>query len=148
MHGLLNVMEYAVALRAPLIAVGFLVLFPVLAFTKGRSLFRGLFDQTPLSLLAVTLSAFSLASTAMRTGRLVLRHGTDRVGLPPISPGRLSWLIGDNQLGRRLVWMSAMLVLSLCVVVPAIYLSQKQGRPLWRLVVSSLAGLVLGAGVT
>ena len=60
----------AVTLRIPLLAAVFLVAFPWLAFHQLRSLFRGLFDQTPLSLFLVTLAAAALAGSVLKTGWL------------------------------------------------------------------------------
>ncbi len=72
---ILVVCQYLVSLRVSFLALLFLLLFPFLAFTKLRQLFREFFDQTPLSLFAVTLSAYALAGTIARTAWLVVVDG-------------------------------------------------------------------------
>jgi hypothetical protein len=162
----LHFLQYALALRISLLAVSFLIGFPLFAFRGGRALFYGMFDLTWLSLMAVTLSTWALAATAVRAARLVLRYGEVRFGLPRLpANGFIHDLVYNDDLKTRLVWLGVILVLTLWVLGHAIYLSRRQGlvvakrilqgvvgvkqkQATWQLVLSVLAGLTLAAFVT
>ncbi len=138
MHAILVVVQTLVSLRVPLLGAAFLIGFPVLAFTKARTLFWGLFDQTPLSLLLVTLAVFCLAGTVVDNAHLI----TVQAIWFGLIPRPLPHLRGEQM---RVVWLAAIVILTLPTLVQAIRLSRRQRRSLAALVVSAVIGLAVGS---
>lgn len=130
----------AVTLRIPLLAAVFLVAFPWLAFHQLRSLFRGLFDQTPLSLFLVTLAAAALAGSVLKTGWLFFtRTGSYYPpALPlhriPVSPG--------EQFG----WLAGLIALTLPTLIGAFSVSRKS-HSLAALLASVAAALAIAEAI-
>jgi hypothetical protein len=108
--------EYAFAMRVPLLAAVVVLLLPVIAFrSPTRVLLRGLFDVTPLSLLAVTLAALAAAGTITDTAGIIYSHSFERLREFPPPPQLLPY--------ARLVFTIA---ISLPVVLTALIFSIKQ----------------------
>jgi hypothetical protein len=80
-------LEYAVLFRIPLLVGVSTILLPLLAFFSPlRSLLKGLFDVTPLSMLAVTLAAAAVGGTVSNNARIIYLHAHQRIpGLNPTS---------------------------------------------------------------
>ncbi len=139
MHAVLVVLQTTVSLRVPLLGAAFLIGFPILAFTRARTLFLGLFDQTPASLLLVTLAVFCLAGTVADNAHLIWMEGLWS-GQIPRGSGHLS---GSEQ---RMVWLGLIVVLTLPTLAQAIRLSRRQGRRAAALAGSAALGLAIGCG--
>ncbi len=142
MHSLVLAVEYGSLIRVPLLLAAFVFLLPFISFfTPAKALFRGLFDLTPLSLAAVTLSTVAVAGTACVNASVVLMHAHDRfhIGNGPLSPPQLWW------------WLIIMLFLSLPVIVFSVRFSAKQRQPLSLLALAALlgagAGFAIAAGL-
>jgi Patatin-like phospholipase len=132
-----EIAEYAVLMRVPLLTAGLLVALPFLAFSTGaRSLLRGLFDLTPLSLFVVTLTTFALAGTACMTSYLILAHASERMGIVHESVHSLppAWF-----------WVFLVVVLSLPVVLSAFVFSSRHRPGYVRFLCALGAGTVLSA---
>lgn len=138
MHAILVVLQSLVSLRVPLLGAAFLIGFPIFAFGKGRTLFLGLFDQTPASLFLVTLAVFCLAGTVADNAHLIWTQAVWS-GQIPMHSGHLT---GD---AVRLLWLALILILTLPTLVQAIRLSRRQGRPTAALAGSAALGLAIGS---
>jgi len=137
MHAILVVLQVLVSLRVPLLGAAFLIGFPILAFTKARTLFLGLFDQTPASLFLVTLAVFCLAGTVADNAHLIWMEGLWS-GQIPRAAGHMS---GGAE---RWLWLGLIVLLTLPTLVQAIRLS----RRCWsvaKLAGSAALGLAIGA---
>jgi hypothetical protein len=123
--------EYAVLLRVPLLIFLTMIALPILAFfSSARSLLRGLFDVTPLSMLAVTLAATAVAGIVADNSRIVYLHAFQRI--PEIhAPYHLFAHV-------RLV---ITLLTCLPVMVSAFVFSAKQGRGFLQLTAAAVVGL-------
>ncbi len=127
------VAEYAVLMRVPLLTGALLLTLPFIAFFTGaRSLLRGMFDLTPWSLFAVTLTSLAVAGTACMNASIVLRHASQRFGVARIPP---------ESLPDEHFWVHIMICLALPVIGFGIGFSARQGRGLLRLLLG-----VIGAG--
>lgn len=141
-HVLVLDLRLLIALRVPLLAVAFLVCFPVMAVTKARTLFLGLFDQTPRSLLLVTIAAFSLSSAMGATAHLV------ELAIP--GQHLIVWIaaqLPDPNFWHRALWVAVIVVLTLPILITAIYVSHRQKRSLLALAGAAILGLALSAAV-
>jgi hypothetical protein len=131
--------EYAVLLRIPLLLVALLLLLPVVAFfTAAKSLLRGLFDLTPLSLFVVTLTTLALSGSACMIAYLILAHGAERFNISDGIPSglRYPWW----------AWLAAMLVLAAPIVLVSLWFSAKQKRGLPQLWLAVVCGTLIAAG--
>ena len=84
--------EYAVLLRVPLLIGLLLVTLPFIAFlSNAKTLLRGLFDLTPLSLFVVTISVLAVSGTACVTASIILKNASARFPeLEDFTPATLS----------------------------------------------------------
>lgn len=139
MHAILVVLQALVSLRVPVLGAAFLIGFPLLAFGKGRTMFLGLFDQTPASLLLVTLAVFCLAGTVADNAHLIWMEAV-WAGQIPRHSGHLT---GEEV---RWLWLALILLLTLPTLVQAIRLSRRQGRSTAALAGSAVLGLAIGSG--
>ncbi|MFL6214993.1 MAG: patatin-like phospholipase family protein [Blastocatellia bacterium] len=123
--------EYAVLLRVPLLLGVILFALPFIAFFSGaKTLLRGLFDLTALSLFVVTLAALAAAGMICMTASIVLGNAWLRFGLGD----------GPLQLSNSL-WLIIMLVLSLPVIAFSVGFSARQGCKLSGLLIAALCGI-------
>jgi hypothetical protein len=124
---------YGVVMRVPILIGVLLVALPFIAFFTGaRSLLRGLFDLTPWSLFAVTLTSLAVAGTACMNASIVLHHASQRFGVERIPRDSLP---GEH------AWVNIMICLALPVIGFGIGFSARQGHGLLRLLLA-----VIGAG--
>jgi hypothetical protein len=135
-HLLVLLIQYAVALRVPLLAAAFLLAFPVLAFYPLRALFKGLFDQTPASLFLVTLATAALAGAALKTGWLFYARMTSHYR------GQTALHKFVFSPAHQVDWLLALFLLSLPTLIGAVALSRKT-RSLTALLASAVAGLAV-----
>ncbi len=138
MHEWLHILQLLVSLRVPLLGTAFLLLFPVIAFTRARTLLLGLFDQTPLSLFLVTLAVMCLSGTVADNAHLIATQG--------VWAGALRWESGLSGDEIRLAWVGLIVLLSLPILIQAVRLSRKQGRSTAALAVSAVLGMAVAAG--
>jgi len=111
---------HVVLLRVPLLAALILVLLPVLAFaTPAKSLLRGLFDVTPLSLFTVTLSAMALAGAVSISTYIVLVDAPLRMKIDSLY---LDWVHNPAW------WLVIMGALSAPTVITALIFSTQQRK--------------------
>ncbi len=131
------VAQYAVLLRVPLITGIVLLFLPALAFTKARSLLRGLFDLTPWSVFSVTLTTLAAAGSVAVAAHLVLADGCLRFGVPHLahSPGFP-------------VWIGIMIVLSLPITAVSVGFSARQHHELWHCLLGAAGGGALALALT
>jgi|HubBroStandDraft_6_1064221.scaffolds.fasta_scaffold00449_11 hypothetical protein len=134
-----EIAEYAVLMRVPLALALLLVTLPFISFFTGaRSLLRGLFDLTPLSLFVVTLTTFAVAGTASMTSYIILAHAAERMSIVPDTL---------QALPETGLWPIFMVVISLPVLVFSVWFSAKQKRGLGRLLIAAGAGTMVSIGV-
>lgn len=145
MHGALLILQYLVSLRVPLLGSAFLIGFPFLAVTKGRTLLLGLFDQTPRSLFLVTLAVMCLSGAVVDNAHLISTQG---VWADEIAKVMKRWDIIWSSEKLRLAWLVLVLVLSLPTLAQAIRLSHKQGRSTPALMGFSALGLGIAAAAS
>ncbi|HEY1950926.1 MAG TPA: patatin-like phospholipase family protein [Bryobacteraceae bacterium] len=124
--------EYAVLFRVPLLTGIIVIMLPVLAFfTPARGLLKGLFDVTPLSMLAVTLAAAAVGGTVSNNARIIYLHAHQRIaGLNPTS----------SDLFRH-TWLLVTLCVSVPVIAAAMIFSIRQTRGAAGLVLAAVLGL-------
>lgn len=139
-HLLILLVRYGVALRVPLFAAAFLMAFPWLSFHPLRTLFRGLFDQTPASLFLVALATAALAATAIKTGWLFYAR---MVGYYPVR-GTLHILRFSP--AHQVDWLVALLVLSLPTLIGAVVLSRKT-QSVGALLAATVSGMAIAEGL-
>ena len=128
--------EYIVLLRVPLSLALILLALPFIAFFSGaKTLFRGLFDLTPLSLFVVTITALAASGTACATASLILNNAHARFvdlngfAIAPLSPvTRTGMMVG----------------LSLFIIGFSVSFSARQGHNLGRLILAAIGGIALG----
>ena len=142
LHAIVLEVRLLVALRVPLLAAVFLLFFPVLAVTKARTLFLGLFDQTPRSLLLVTIAVFALSSAMGATAHLVELQ----------FPGQhlIAWIASympDPHFWHRALWVVVIVLLTLPTLITAISVSRRQKRSLVSLISAAVLGLALGGAI-
>jgi hypothetical protein len=140
-HGLVLLIQYAVTLRVPLLAAAFLVAFPWLAFHQLRTLFKGLFDQTPLSLFLVTLATAALAGSVLKNGWLFFARMT---GHYPRATALHKVMFSS---AHQIDWLLALFLLSLPTLIGAVALSRKT-HSATALLASALGGLAIAEGLT
>lgn len=131
--------EYAVLLRVPLLLGAALLVLPFVAFFSGaKTLLRGLFDLTPLSLFAVTLAALAVAGTACTTASVIIKNGAERFGVGQSRPQPLlpAW-----------EWLVIMAALSLPVIGFSLWFSIRQGHDGRRLSIAALFGAAVALAV-
>ncbi|HEU4837753.1 MAG TPA: patatin-like phospholipase family protein [Pyrinomonadaceae bacterium] len=128
--------EYAVLLRVPLILALLLVALPFIAFFSGaKTLLRGLFDLTPLSLFVVTLATLAVSGTACATASLIRNNAHARfLDLSGVSLAPLSYAVR----------LGLFLVLGIFIISFAVWFSARQGHNLGRLILAALGGIALG----
>jgi hypothetical protein len=130
------VAEYAIHLRVPVLIAALLVTLPFIAFFTGaRSLLRGLFDLTPLSLFVVALTTVAVAGAACMNASVILLHAHERFSMQsgPVSVPE-SW------------WIAAMLLLSLPVVIFGAAFSIRQKHPAMKSIFAALSGIGMALG--
>jgi hypothetical protein len=127
--------EYAVLLRVPLLLALVLLALPFIAFFSGaKTLLRGLFDLTPLSLFVVTITTLAVSGTACVTASIILNNANARFpelngfSFPSPSPE---------------IWVGLMLILSSLIIGSSVGFSAEQGHNRGRLVLAALAGIGL-----
>ena len=127
--------EYAVLLRVPLLIGLLLLTLPLIAFfSNAKTLLRGLFDLTPLSLFVVTISALAVSGTVCVTASIILKNASARfVELKDCTPATLP----------SPVWVSAMLALSIPIVASAVGFSAQQRHNFGRLILAAVSGAAL-----
>lgn len=127
--------EYLVLLRVPLFLVLVLLALPFIAFFSGaKTLLRGLFDLTPLSLFVVTITTLAVSGTACVTASIILNNAHARFReLNGFSPPPLS----------SVTWVVVMLLFSLLIIGFAVKFSARQGHNPGRLVLAASCGLGL-----
>lgn len=132
--------EYAVFLRVTLLLGAILIALPFIAFYSGaKTLLRGLFDLTPLSLFVVTIAALAVAGTICMTASVIIKNGTARFG---VGPGHLETLLPGW------AWLPIMAGLSLPIVGYALWFSVKQKHGLLPLSLAVLSGASLTLAAT
>ena len=127
---------YLVLLRVPVFTGALLLALPLLSFFTGaRSLLRGLFDLTALSLFVVTLTALAVAGAATMNGSVVLLHAYQRfhVGTGALSLSNTSWIL-------------IMFLLGLPVIVASVAFSITQKHPTGRCILAAVSGTSLALG--
>jgi len=125
----------------PLILIVLLLSLPFVSFCTGaKSLLRGLFDLTPLSMFVVTLTTMALSGTACMTAYLILRHGGERIGIGPF-PGPLqnSWPWWG--------WVLTMILLSSPIVLKSALFSAGENHSRRSLLLAALLGTLLAGGM-
>lgn len=137
-----NIAEYIILMRVPLIIALLLAVLPVLAFRTGaRSLLRGLFDLTPLSLFAVTLTTVAVAGMVCTSAYIVLNDGYLRFGIHKVPDAVLPAWWG---------WLLIILALSLPVIISSIRFSirqnHKEQKVVWY-INALLSGVAVSFGV-
>jgi hypothetical protein len=131
-----TIAEYAVLMRVPLLLGLVLFALPFIAFFSGaKTLLRGLFDLTPLSLFVVTISSLAVSGTACVISSLILNNAAAR-----FSP--LGSLFNSSP--PDWLWLSIMVLLGLPVIGFSIWFSarQKQHSP-GLFILAALSGAVL-----
>lgn len=124
--------QYTVFLRVPLLLGLVLLALPFVAFFSGaKTLLRGLFDLTPLSLFVVTLAALATAGTVCTTASVIIKNGAARLGVGHSYTQSLLPAWG---------WLVIMAGLSLPVVGFSLWFSIKQEHNTGGLVVAALTG--------
>jgi len=125
--------EYAVFLRVPLFLALVLVALPFIAFFTGaKTLLRGLFDLTPLSLFVVTITTLAVSGTACVTASIILNNANAR--FPELDGFSFPLLSAKG-------WVILMLSLSILIIGFAVRFSAEQGHHLGRLVLAAVSGL-------
>jgi hypothetical protein len=124
--------EYAILFRVPLLTGLIVIALPVLAFfSPARTLLKGLFDVTPLSMFAVTLAAAAVGGTVSTNAHIIYLHAHQR----------LAGLIAAPTPLPRYTWTLVTLCVSLPVIAAAVLFSIRQKRGTAKLVLASVAGL-------
>ncbi len=133
-------LEYAVLLRVPLLAMVFLIVLPLAAFTAAKSLLRGMFDLTPPSLFMVAVATMALAGSACVIGFTIFTHAKGRFGIDPPFP------LSDSYTWCE--WVSATLFLSMPIVLTAaIFSSEENEKVRWRSYAWGAAGILVACAV-
>jgi hypothetical protein len=128
--------EYAVLLRVPLFLGLLLITLPFIAFFSGaKTLLRGLFDLTPLSLFVVTLTALAVSGTACATASLIFNNAHARfLELNNFAPTPFS----------PTARVGLLLFMGIFIIGFSVWFSARQGHNGGRLILAALAGIALG----
>ena len=130
-----ELVQYLFFLRIPELIALLLVALPIIAFTVAKGLLRGLFDLTPLSLFAVTLTCLAVAGTATMNASVILLHAGERFHL---ATGAIS--LSDGK------WLLIMWSLSTPIVLTSLAFSIAEKHPLLPCLTAMVAGTVLSLG--
>jgi hypothetical protein len=138
------VFEYAILMRVPLLAAATLIALPVIAFfTPARTLLRGLFDVTPLGLIAVVLATIAASGAICMSSLIVLKNAAERDQAPPIDT---AWADAGWH------WICIVGLIAVPVIATAVGFSIQQGRGAAKCLFSSsftlIAALVIVWGLT
>jgi hypothetical protein len=109
-HYALRIAQYAVVQRVPLVAALSVLLLVYAAFlTSAKSLLKGLFEVTPLSMLTVSLAAGAAGQTVAVTARIAWFHAWERVpGLSRLAvPPEWLWIAILTVIGGTVVIAAA-----------------------------------------
>jgi len=140
---LISALEYALLMRVPVLTGLILLLLPWLVNRSlTRALLLGLFDVTPLGVLAVSLASTTVAAIVSDDCRVIYLHSFCR---------GIGGLHQQPETPPQWVWFLLVLALSLPVVIYTVYFSNKQNpgalgkRAGWALlaVVSQIAAQML-----
>ena len=125
--------EYIILLRVPLLISATVISLPFLGMayrSPFRSLLRGLFDVTPTAMLAVSLAACAVASTAADNAKIIYLYAYQRIpGLERLSQPPLYF------------WQWYMLASCLPVIILTVVFSIRQGHKALPLIGSAILGL-------
>jgi hypothetical protein len=115
---LISAIEYALLMRVPVLTGLLLFLLPWLVnFKAARSLLLGLFDVTPLGVVAVTLGATTVGAIVADDCRVIYLHSWAR---------GMGGLHENPQPMPAIFWFVLALILSLPVICYIVYFSNKQ----------------------
>lgn len=111
--------EYVVFLRVPLILGVLILALPFIAFFSGaKTLLRGLFDLTPLSLFVVTLTSFAVAGAVCVAASIILSNSQERFHLET----------GPIQSLPHWAWLTITMFLSLPLIGFSLWFSIRQRK--------------------